>query len=136
VRFKKRILAASFAAFATLGMVIGSAFAADYDQTGFLDHGGNGICIGYGWGDSDSMVGVSSGTVWYDGDGPCYRKQDAYYEYNTVDVFNPPNTGWQTYDLSQGAGPQGTCDLADTDHWVSQNGSGSATGSTWADDGC
>jgi hypothetical protein len=126
-------LTASVAALATLGMVVGTAFGAQYEETGTLSHGG---CAGYGWGNSAHSFGVYSGTILTGGSESCYRKQNAYYEYNTVDVFNPDDTGWQTYNLFQGAGPQGSCDVEVTTHWISSNQVGSASGFTSADDGC
>lgn len=115
-------------------VLTGTAFAATYETTGTLNHGG--YCIGYGWGDSQHPYGVYSGTSQTGGGGPCYRKQDAKFYYNSGSIFDPPSTGYQTYNLAQGAGPGGSCDWEDTWHFMSWTGGdlGAPNGRTTASD--
>lgn len=98
-------------------LVAGSAFALSYDTTGTLNH--SGFCIGYGWANSNDTVGAYAGTNMTGGGGPCYRKVDGDFYYNNGSHFNPGTTGYQSYDVAQGAGPNGTCDDAYGDHYVS-----------------
>jgi hypothetical protein len=112
----------------------GVALAATYDSTGTLNHGN--YCIGYGWSNSQYSGAPYAGTTQTGGGGPCYRKQNAYFYYNNGSVFDPPSTDFQTYNLFQGAGPGGTCDIARASHVLSWTAGdlGAAHGETEATD--
>jgi hypothetical protein len=99
-----------------------------------LSHGG--YCYGYGWADSAYPYGVYAGTTYTSGSGPCYRKVDSYIVYNGGNVYDPLSTGYQTYDVLRGAGPQGPNDVASAQHWLSWTGGdlGAGYGTTYAAD--
>lgn len=104
--------------------------AATYNTTGTLND--LGYCIGYGWADSQYPYGVYAGTTRTGGTGPCYRNVDSYIHYNGND-FNPGPTGYQSYDVAQGAGPGGSGDYVYGQHWIAWQSPGKY-GTTYASD--
>lgn len=130
---KNRAAASIVAALATAGLLLSTAVASAYDQVS-LNHAG--YCVGYGWSNSADPAGVFAGTSQTSGGGPCYRKMDAIYYYNSGSVFNPSSTGYQGYDVSSGAGPGGICDSVSSSHSASWTGgdTGAAHGNTQAGD--
>jgi hypothetical protein len=135
LKFLKALAMTVFAGTAALFLIAAPAFAATYSTTPTLDHDGH--CKGYGWGNSAYGSGVYAGTDLTFTDGvACYLMQDAWFRYNSGSIYNPASTGWQTYNLFQGAGPEGSCDVETATHWISYTQGGSSSGSTSANDGC